>query len=75
MSKGGTRCPQRVGRMRLCRLILYLAPSATAIVLRTSRSTYKRRPFGIKTRSSKSKNHCTSNARTAAGIAPSKIVT
>ena len=30
---------------------------------------------GIKTRSSKSKHHCTSSASTAAGIAPSRIVT
>src|SRR5947207_2590111 len=37
--------------------------------------SYSRRPFGIKTRSSKSKSHCTSSARIAAGIAPCKIVT
>ena len=37
--------------------------------------SYNRRPFGIKTRSSKSKSHCTSSASTAAGMAPCKIVT
>src|SRR5207302_9545133 len=36
---------------------------------------YKRKPFGIRTRSSKSKHHCTSSASTAAGIAPSRMVT
>src|SRR4029077_16424693 len=36
---------------------------------------YKRRPLGIKTRSSKSKKNWTSNASNAAGIAASSIVT
>ena len=42
---------------------------------RFSSAAHSRKPFGIKTRSSRSNDHCTNNASTAAGIAPSKIVT
>src|SRR6184192_3837518 len=45
--------------------------------LQTCRGSYdyKRKPLGIKTRSSKSNKNWTSNASNAAGIAPSRIVT
>src|SRR5581483_1996092 len=61
------------GRVVRCKVFQLLARCRIDRRNRHCRS-YSRSPFGIKMRSSKSNDHCTSRARIAAGIAPCKIV-